>query len=24
MVDGKPKVWVEEETYESNRDDDRR
>lgn len=24
MVDGKPKVWVEEETYESNPDDDRR
>jgi hypothetical protein len=24
MVDGKPKIWVEEETYESNRDDDRR
>jgi hypothetical protein len=24
MVDGKPKVWVEEESYESNRDDDMR
>jgi hypothetical protein len=24
MVDGKPKIWVEEESYESNRDDDMR
>lgn len=24
MVDGKPKIWVEEETYESNREDDLR
>ena len=24
MVDGKPKVWVEEESYESNRGDDLR
>jgi hypothetical protein len=24
MVDGKPKVWVEEETYASNREDDMR
>jgi hypothetical protein len=24
MVDGKPKIWVEEESYESNREDDLR
>ncbi len=24
LVDGKPKIWVEEESYESNRDDDMR
>ncbi len=24
MVDGKPKIWVEEESYESTRDDDMR